>query len=133
MCGGGWGGERERERERGWVCACDCAELRLFGGARRGLSLLSSARPMASTAPQLAAGSDPPPTPSAFSFLACAMRSRVRSLLDAAGLPEWFSPADLAALLVGAGTGSTLALLFQPLLGAWIFAEGCFFVWQSYR
>jgi hypothetical protein len=37
-------------------------------------------------------------------------------LLTAAGLPEWFCPADLAALLVGAGAGSTLTLLFQPLL-----------------
>jgi hypothetical protein len=65
--------------------------------------------------------------------LARAVRARVRALLTAAGLPEWFCPADLAALLVGAGAGSTLILLFQPLLGAWVFAEGCFYVWQSYR
>ena len=75
----------------------------------------------------------PPPPPAAFASLANAIRTRVRALLRAAGFPAWFSPADLAAILAGAGAGSTLTLLFQPLLGAWVFAEGCFYVWQSYR
>lgn len=77
--------------------------------------------------------SPPPPCSSAFITLACAIRSRVRAVLAAAGAPSWFGPADLASLLAGAGAGSALTLLFQPLLGAWIFAEGCFYVWQSYR
>ena len=75
----------------------------------------------------------PPPPPAAFASLANAIRTRVRALLRAAGFPAWFSPADLAAILAGAGAGSTLTLLFQPLMGAWVFAEGCFYVWQSYR
>jgi hypothetical protein len=78
------------------------------------------------------ASADAPPPKNSVLAAALAFRARLRSALEAAGL-GWVAPADVAALLAGSAAGAALTLLWQPLLGAWVFAEGVWWCWQSYR